>query len=113
MLINLSNNQILASQIGQAYTFLGRLKGLMFTKELPTGCALHIRPCRSVHTFFMNYSIDVLYLNADLKIVAIDEQLRPGKVGPIYADAVSVIELPAGAARQTETQIGHFVQLRP
>ena len=113
MLINLSNNEILASQLGQAYTFFGRLKGLMFTKELPTGCALHIRPCRSVHTFFMNYSIDVLYLNANYKIVAIDEQLRPGKVGPLHKDAVSVIELPAGTARQTETQIGHIVQLLP
>lgn len=113
MLINLSNNQILASKMGQAYTFLRRLKGLMFTKDLPTDCALHIRPCRSVHTFFMNYSIDVLYLNANYKIVAIDEQLCPGKVGKMYAEAVSVIELPAGTARRTDTQIGHVVQLLP
>ena len=111
MLINLSNQQVIAHSLKRANSFLSRLRGLLFTKELPTGCALHILPCRSIHTFFMKYSIDVLYLNSNQKIVAIDEQLRPGLIGKRYADAVSVIELPAGTVCVTGTRVGDFIQL--
>lgn len=111
MLINLSNQQVIAHSFKKADSFLSRLKGLLFTKELPTGCALHILPCRSIHTFFMNYSIDVLYLDSSQKIVAIDEQLRPGLIGKRYVGAASVLELPAGTVRMTGTRVGDFIQL--
>ncbi|WP_407269465.1 DUF192 domain-containing protein [Radiobacillus sp. PE A8.2] len=106
-LVNLSNDQVIAEQIGQAYSFFKRLKGLMFTDQLSLGTGLHIKPCQSVHTYFMNYSIDILYVNKNNIVVAIDEALEPGKVGKRYADAVSVIELPAGAAKKSLTRVGH------
>jgi uncharacterized membrane protein (UPF0127 family) len=111
-LVNLTNNQELAHEISDAHTFLKRLKGLMFSKELPLGCGLHIKPCRSVHTYFMNYAIDVLFVNDRLEVVGIVESMPPRKVSKVYHSANSVIELVAGAARRTDTEIGHVLKLR-
>ena len=96
----------------QAYRFFKRLKGLMFTNELATGCALHIKPCRSIHTFFMKYEIDVLYLDKKDVVVGIDERMSPGKVGQVYSRVASVIELPAGLLQETNTKVGDTVQFK-
>ncbi|MFZ3577022.1 DUF192 domain-containing protein [Virgibacillus sp. DJP39] len=109
-LVNLSNEEEIAVNVNQAYSFFKRLRGLMFTDKLDLGTGMHIKPCQSVHTFFMNYSIDIIYLNAANIVVAIDEALTPGKVGSRYADAVSVIELPAGTVSHTRTEIGNEVE---
>ncbi|MRH44325.1 DUF192 domain-containing protein [Aquibacillus halophilus] len=106
-LVNLSTNETVATNIKRAYTFLKRLKGLMFTKKLHSDTGLHIKPCRSVHTFFMKYAIDVLYLDVGNQVIAIDESMVPGKVGKLYKDATSVIELPAGSVTENKIEIGH------
>lgn len=109
-LVNLGNGQTIALNVGQAYSFFTRLKGLMFTEELLSGDGLHIKPCPSVHTFFMKYAIDILYLNKENVVVAIDEALAPGKVGKRYKGAHSVVELSAGTVRKSETEVGHQIK---
>lgn len=108
-LVNLSNETVIAEQLKEAYHFFNRLRGLMFTDKLASGTGLHIKPCRSIHTYFMNYPIDVLYVNEGNIIVAIEEVLEPGKTGKRYADAYSVVELPAGTLRETGTDVGHKI----
>jgi len=56
----------------------------------------------------MNYAIDVVYLDADFQIVAIDEMVAPRKFSKIYKNAVSVVELPAGKVADTKTKVGHY-----
>ncbi|WP_228547534.1 DUF192 domain-containing protein [Filobacillus milosensis] len=107
ILHNLSTDQAIADSIKPAYTFSRRLKGLMFTKQLDSGCGLHILPCQSVHTHFMRYPIDVVYVNQDLVVVDIDENLPPGKFGKRRRDARSVLELPTGTIATSDLQIGH------
>ncbi|HZG70965.1 MAG TPA: DUF192 domain-containing protein [Chondromyces sp.] len=107
--VNLNNNRLIGGNIRQAYSFFKRLRGLMFTSGLPKGSGLHLHPCNSVHTFFMNYPIDVLYVNDQNVVVAVDEALPPGKVGKVYKDAVSVVELSAGTVKETATRIGHKI----
>lgn len=111
-LINLDNGQILATHVREAQTFWKRLKGLMFTKHLPTGCALHIQPCQSIHTFLMNYSIDVLHLDRDHRVVATEQNVTPRSIGKKVRETVSVVELPAGTIQQTDTQVGQAVQFQ-
>ncbi|UTR12329.1 DUF192 domain-containing protein [Evansella sp. LMS18] len=106
-LVNLSNDRVIAGDVNKAYNFFKRLKGLMFTKELPAGEGLHIKPCPSIHTFFMKYPIDVLYINKDNVVVAIDEALQPGKAGARYPGASAVVELSVGSVKASETQVGH------
>lgn len=103
---------MLATHVREAQTFWKRLKGLMFTKQLPTGCALHIQPCQSIHTFFMNYSIDVLHLDRDHRVVATEQNVTPRSIGKKVRETVSVVELPVGTIQQTDTQVGQAVQFQ-
>lgn len=109
-LVNLSNDREVARNVDQAYSFFKRFKGLMFTDELHSGNGLHIKPCQSVHTFFMNYTVDIIYLNDGNVVVALDEELVPGKVGNRYVDARSVVELPAGTIKITEVKVGNQLE---
>ncbi|MDQ1911070.1 DUF192 domain-containing protein [Paenibacillus sp. GD4] len=109
-LVNRDTGELLAGQVRMAHTFMQRLIGLMFTKTLEPGTGLHLQPCRQVHTFGMKYAIDVLYLNAEGRIIAMDQAMTPGKVGRLYPDAVSAVELPAGWLGQTQTRIGQAVR---
>ncbi|QCJ41715.1 DUF192 domain-containing protein [Bacillus sp. S3] len=110
--VNLTNGAELAIYVSTADTFFKRLKGLMFSKSLPAGHGLLIQPCQSIHTFFMKYSIDVLYLSKDLEIVGMDETVQPAKVGKIRKKAYSVLELPAGTIQKTETKIGNYITIK-
>lgn len=82
----------------------------MFTKELSPKVGMLIQPCSSIHTFFMNYAIDVLYLDVNNTILAIDEDMRPRKVGRIVKGAVAVVELSSGKVKETNTKIGQTVE---
>lgn len=112
MLINRLNGKVLANDVRRAETFWSRFKGLMFTSALRPGTALHIQPCQSIHTFFMRYSIDVLYLDSNHKVIAVEKNVRPGKFGRIHRKASSVVELPIGIVSETETEIGQEVQFQ-
>ncbi len=112
LLVNKTNNEVISENLMTADSFFKRLKGLMFTKELPEEDALHIIPCNEIHMFFMNYSIDVLYLDRNKEIVHMDEGMQPGKIGKKVKNAVSVIELPHGRIKTKSLAIGQEVEFR-
>jgi uncharacterized membrane protein (UPF0127 family) len=111
-LINLDNGKILAKKVHMADTFFKRLKGLMFSKELPSDSGLYIRPCQGIHTFFMGYSIDVLHLDSSGKVVGIEENVQPGKIGKVHPHTIEIIELPAGKIQNTQTTFGNTIELK-
>ncbi|KIL37551.1 hypothetical protein SD71_02735 [Cohnella kolymensis] len=105
------SGQLLGHQVVKAYSFLRRLRGLMFTAALSEGHGLHIRPCRSVHSFFMKYSIDVLHLDETNQIVGIEHSLKPGTIGKNFQGTRSVVELPAGTLEPAGVRIGQTAVL--
>lgn len=109
-LVNKSTNTVISENLTVADTFYKRLIGLMFTKELPDQNALQIIPCSEIHTFFMNYCIDVLYLDMKNNILFMDEELKPGKIRKRFKNAVSVIELPSGKIKKMGIKIGHTIE---
>lgn len=110
ILMKKEENEIIVENVMIADSFFKRLKGLMFTKELLPQSSLYIYPCREIHTFFMNYNIDVLYLDIKNIVVAIDEDMRPGKIGRHIKNAVAVVELPSGKAREACIAVGQAVE---
>lgn len=66
------NNKIVTDQLVVAYSYLDRLKGLMFKKFMKFD-VLMIKPCNSIHTYFMKINIDVLFV--DNKNVVIHRML--------------------------------------
>jgi hypothetical protein len=112
-IINTSKNVTLADNVVLAQTAVSRLKGLLFYKEFKKGEALIIRPCNSIHTFFMRFPIDVIFVGANDKIVKIHQGIKPFKVTPIYFKSDFVIELPAGILEATGTTASDILLVEP
>ena len=92
-----SGEGIIASNVRRAKGFFGRLRGLMYCRELPEGEALLIEPCDSIHTFGMRFAIDVIFLDAKGVIIKALRSLKPGKVIRPVAGGCAVLEMNAGS----------------
>lgn len=87
--LEISDNILVADNI------ITRLIGLMFRKK-PLADGLLLEPCNSIHTFFMRYSLDVVFLNRENRAVKIIRNLKPWRMTWIYFKANKTLELPAG-----------------
>lgn len=94
-LIVKNKNLNLGKDIKLADNMFSRVKGLMFDEKIK-GDGLLIRPCNSIHTFFMKFNIDVIFLNKDLKIVKIIRNMPPWRMSKIYWNAWQVLEFQGG-----------------
>jgi uncharacterized membrane protein (UPF0127 family) len=104
--INKTRNQVLSDNARLAHSYWQRMIGLMGKKTLAQGEALIIDPCSSVHTHWMRFAIDVIYVNKEHVVVGIDHSLVPWRIGKFYKRVQYVVELPAGTASATGTQVG-------
>jgi uncharacterized membrane protein (UPF0127 family) len=82
-----------------ARSFVTRLRGLMGSSSLPIGSGILFRRTRSVHTHFMRFPIDVVFLDGENRIVSIVDRLRPWR-GAASRRARSVLELAAGECKR-------------
>jgi uncharacterized protein len=110
-LINQTKNIILAEDVFLAKTPLGRIKGLLGRKVFLSDQAIILDPCNSVHTFFMRFPIDIIFVDKDYKIIQILPELKPNKISRIYWNSRRVIELPVGRLNLTDTQAQDQLQL--
>jgi len=108
-IINISKNCILAEKVLRADTCFKRLKGLLGRSRLGENEALVIIPGNSIHTFFMRFPIDVLFVNKNNKIIKIATFLRPFRISPVYFHSSYVVELPAGKVQSTNTSPGDLL----
>ncbi len=110
-LINQTKNNLLAQDPLIAKTFLARIKGLLGRKEFLSGQAIILKPCNSVHTFFMRFPIDILFISKDYRVVKTIHKLIPNRATFIYWRSKMVIELPSGTLNLTNTRVGDLIQL--
>jgi uncharacterized membrane protein (UPF0127 family) len=108
---NLTRNTTLVSRGRVADSYFPRLIGLMGHAPLQEGEGLIIAPCNSIHTHFMRFAIDVLYVNREGDIVAMDQAMAPWRFGKVHRGARYVVELPAGTIAATGTQVGDRVSV--
>jgi hypothetical protein len=85
----------------------------MGRSSLAPGHGLLIRPSNGVHTFWMRFSIDVLLLDRDYRVLAAYANLRPFRLTAINWKASSALELPSGTIAATNTRLGDQLQLAP
>jgi uncharacterized membrane protein (UPF0127 family) len=88
-----------AGQSGQ------RRKGLLGRTGLPAGHGLWISPCEAVHTFFMKFSIDLIYLDRNLRVKKVRNSVPPWRMSACLS-AHSILELAPGAALASKTMPG-------
>jgi uncharacterized protein len=99
---NATKGTVVAERAGVADTFWSSFVGLMGKPALPRGEALLITPSSSIHTHFMRFPIDVLYVNKEDEIVGIDRAIKPWRFGRFYKKVRYVIETTGGGTEGCE-----------
>ena len=110
--VNATRQAVLATQLEVARSNAARRKGLLGRDRLAEGEGLWIAPCESVHTFFMRFPIDLVYLDRKHRIRKVRHAMTAWRVSACLT-AHSVLELPAGVACATGTQCGDVLEFAP
>jgi uncharacterized protein len=88
-----------------AASFLDRLLGLIF-KNLKKGHGFAIKNCNSIHTFWMRYRIDVVFLDKNNGIIKLYENLKQFRMTPLIKGASCVIEFPEFTIKGSSLKMG-------
>src|SRR6185369_14148864 len=104
--LNVSRQSFINLGVAVADTELARLRGLLGKMRLRSDEALWVVPSRGIHTFGLMFPIDVIYLDAQMRVIALVENLGPLRIAPIRWQCSSVLELPARSIFESGTQIG-------
>ncbi|MNJ92789.1 hypothetical protein D3C87_104630 [compost metagenome] len=106
VLENKITQQKLIENLEVARTFWTRGKGLLGRQSLPENQALWIHRCNSIHTYFMKFAIDCVFVDRNLKVKAIYRDVRPGRlILPVWG-ASSVIEMASGTTSKLQISVG-------
>ena len=102
-------NRTRHTQLGDRVRLAGdgaqRRKGLLGREGLATGEGLWILPCEAVHTFWMRFPIDLVYLDRQCRVVKVRSNVGPWRLSACLR-AHSIIELAAGTIAATQTKPG-------
>jgi|SRR5579872_5217865 len=103
---NQTRETFLAYHVRVADSTLSRLVGLLGKRTLPPDCGVWIVPSNSIHTLGMLFSLDVVLIDKDFKVVGLRETVRPFSVTRPNFKAESVIELPVHTIFKSRTELG-------
>jgi uncharacterized membrane protein (UPF0127 family) len=106
---NLTRSSVLATSLEVADNASKRNKGLLGRTGLADGEGLWIIPCESVHTFFMKFPIDLVYLDRKNQVRKVRSSVPAWRLSACLS-AHSILELPAGTIRSTGTQAGDMLE---
>lgn len=107
---NHTRNVPLITQGRLANTFWSRLRGLLGASPLQKEEGLILVGEKSIHTFFMSFAIDVVYIDKNYRVVRADPNMVPYRIGPLVVQSAYVLEMPVGAIATTTTQVGDLLE---
>jgi uncharacterized membrane protein (UPF0127 family) len=102
---------VIGDRIELANTSLKRMVGLLGRRHLDAGAGLLIKPSSGVHTLGMSFTIDVIGVDKNMKVVELWNDLVPLRVTKVNWTMRSAIELPAGRIRECGVQLGDQLQI--
>lgn len=111
-ILNLTRQAVLADRVEVADRGAKRSKGLLGRNGLGSGEGLWIVPCEAVHTFFMRFPIDLIYVDSQKRVKKVRSGVPPWRMSACFS-AHSVIELPSGTIRTTQTKAGDNLKFSP
>jgi len=103
---NKTRGTLLADKAIMADTPFKRIKGLLGRQALREGEALILKPCNCVHTFFMRFPIDCLFVDKNKRVIKMISHLNPFRITGLCFSSSMVIELPLETIRNSATQEG-------
>jgi len=112
MLINRRTGETIARHVEVADTRSTRRRGLLGRDCLEASSALVLSPCFAVHTAFMRFAIDVVFVDRNGCVVRIVRDLASWRMAAAWR-AARVIELAAGELRTRDVRVGDRLYLEP
>lgn len=106
----IKNHTVLTQKATRAHTAWARLKGLLFRTSLLPNEALVLSPCTSIHTFFMRFAIDAIFIDSSGKVLHLYSHLKPNRLTGFHWRAKEVIEVPSGTIEQWRIQVGDILK---
>lgn len=109
--INTTRGCIVGDKVELADTSMKRMRGLLGRPGLDAGGGLWIKPSSGVHTFGMAFTIDVVGLDSDLRVIKLWRSLVPFRLTSVSFKLRSVLELPSGVISHSQMQLGDQLQI--
>lgn len=103
---NQTRESFLALDVTLADTHFTRMKGLLGRLRLKSGEGVWIAPSQGIHTFGVRFAIDVIYLDADCRVIETIESFGTFRISPLRIKCASVLELPTRTIYCSHTQVG-------
>jgi len=94
-----------------ARSFKERLVGLMFKRRISSSEGLMLLGCNSIHTCFMRFAIDVVFMDIDHRVISIKEKIKPWRQSGFVRKAYIVLELPEGTVGRKNISMGDILIL--
>ncbi len=108
--LNVTRNTEVASSAEVASSGSRRTKGLLGRKGLELGGGMWIVPCEAVHTFFMQFPLDLIYLDRKHRVRKVSRHVPPWRIS-FCLRAHSILELPSGAISDSQTHPGDQLEI--
>src|ERR1017187_6708421 len=103
---NRNRESCLGLRVAPAGTWWLRLKGLLGRSELKPYDGIWLIPSHGIHTIGMLFAVDLVYLDAENRVIHLVEHLGPFRISPIRFKCASILELRSRAIYSSHTQIG-------
>lgn len=97
--INETTGQIIAGNLKMKDSFFSRLVGLLGCSGLRQDEGIVLKPCNQIHTMFMRFSIDVLFVSRDFKVLHVIENMGPWRFSPLLLKSLYTVEVAAGTLK--------------
>ena len=110
--LNSNRQTLVAVEVDVANSYVKRFWGLMGKTGLAPHHGLLLVPCYDIHSCFMRFEFDALYIDKQGKVVHMEQSMKPWRFGKIVTSARAVLELPAGTAAATQTEVGDVLEFR-
>jgi len=105
LIVNLTRGNVVCEQAVIADRARRRMRGLLGRRSLPAGEGMLLQPSPSIHTAFMRFPIDVVFLDRNLKVIKLVEHLPPWHTASAI-DGRSTLELSAGEIVKRGVHVG-------
>lgn len=105
LIVNLTRAAVVCDQVTIADRPLRRMRGLLGRRTLPAGEGMLLQPAPSIHTAFMRFAIDVVFMDGTFRVLKVVEQLRPFRAASAHRGR-TVLELAGGEAAVRGIHVG-------
>ena len=109
--VNERTTRVVLTNLHKAQGIWGSFMGLMFKKSIPDGFGLLFQPAKGIHSQFMRFPIDLVFLDKTNRVTKVREAMRPWRFD--FTNAAGVIEMNPGVARAMDIQAGDQLRFEP